>query len=127
LRASVAEAGFDHERFVIYVWRSVRANGDTKTEKSHRTLELPAQADEALRTHHARQARERLSAGKRWQHHGFVFARQAGTLLDASHVHTAFKTITKKARLGESWTPRELRHSFASIMSDNGVPHRDRR
>jgi hypothetical protein len=64
----------DHERFAIYVWRSVRANGDTKTEKSPRTLELPAQADEALRTHHARQARERLSAGKRWQDHGLVFA-----------------------------------------------------
>ena len=23
--------------------------------------------------------------------------------------------------LGENWTPRELRHSFVSIMSDNGV------
>jgi integrase len=23
---------------------------------------------------------------------------------------------------GENWTPRELRHSFVSIMSDNGVP-----
>src|SRR5258708_35444518 len=29
----VTEAGFDHERFAIYVWRSVRADGDTKTEK----------------------------------------------------------------------------------------------
>jgi integrase len=32
------------------------------------------------------------------------------------------KAITKKAGLGENWTPRELRHSFVSIMSDNGVP-----
>jgi hypothetical protein len=45
----VTEAGFDHERFAIYIWRSVRVNGDTKTEKSRRTLELPAQAAEALR------------------------------------------------------------------------------
>jgi len=28
----------------------------------------------------------------------------------------------RKAGLGENWTPRELRHSFVSIMSDNGVP-----
>jgi len=118
----VAEAGFDHERFAIYVWRSVRANGDTKTEKSRRTLELPTQAAQALRMHHARQARERLSAGKRWQDHGLVFASQAGTPLDASHVRRAFKAITKRADLGENWTPRELRHSFVSIMSDNGVP-----
>ena len=50
----VTEAGFDHERFAIYVWRSVRADGDTKTEKSRRTLELPGQAADALREHRAR-------------------------------------------------------------------------
>jgi hypothetical protein len=54
----VTEAGLDQDRFAIYVWRSVRANGDTKTEKSRRTLELPAQAAEALREHRTRQARE---------------------------------------------------------------------
>ena len=54
--------------------------------------------------------------------HGLVFASQAGTPLDASHVRRSFKAITRKAGLGENWTPRELRHSFVSIMSDNGVP-----
>ena len=118
----VTEAGLYHERFAIYVWRSVRAHGDTKTEKSRRTLELPTQAAEALRTHHVRQARQRLAAGTRWRDHGLVFASQAGTPLDASHVRRAFKAITKKVGLGENWTPRELRHSFVSLMSDNGVP-----
>ena len=51
-----------------------------------------------------------------------MFASQVGTPLDASHVRRAFKSITRKAGLGENWTPRELRHSFVSIMSDNGVP-----
>jgi integrase len=118
----ITEAGFDHEKFAVYVWRSVRANGDTKTEKSRRTLELPAQAADALRTHHVRQAKERLTAGRRWLDHGLVFASQTGTPLDSSHVRRSFKSITKKAGLGENWTPRELRHSFVSIMSDNGVP-----
>ena len=118
----VTDAGFDHERLAIYVWRSVRANGDTKTEKSRRTLELPSQAAEALRAHYVRQAKERLAAGRRWQDHGLVFASQVGTPLDASHVRRAFKAITKRAGLGENWTPRELRHSFVSLMSDNGVP-----
>jgi site-specific recombinase XerD len=49
-------------------------------------------------------------------------ASQAGTPLDESHVRRSFKAITKKAGIGENWTPRELRHSFVSIMSDNGVP-----
>ena len=39
-----------------------------------------------------------------------------------AQVRRAFKAITKKAGLGENWTPRELRHSFVSLMSDNGVP-----
>ena len=30
--------------------------------------------------------------------------------------------ITKRAGLGTTWSPRELRHSFVSIMSDQGVP-----
>ena len=33
-----------------------------------------------------------------------------------------FRLITRKAGIGESWSPRELRHSFVSIMSDGGVP-----
>jgi integrase len=112
----VIEAGFDHERFAIYVWRSVRAGGDTKTERSRRTLELPSMAGEALREHRARQAKERLAAGQLWKDHGLVFASQVGTPLDASHVRRAFRAITKSAMLGENWTPRELRHSFVSIM-----------
>jgi integrase len=119
---SVTEAGFKHERFAVYVWRSVRAHGDTKTEKSRRTLELPQQAAEALRDHHKRQAAQRLKVGKAWQNRNFVFCSPVGTPLDAANVRRAFRLITKKAGIGETWTPRELRHSFVSIMSDSGVP-----
>ena len=27
----IADAGFDHSKFAVYVWRSVRTDGDTKT------------------------------------------------------------------------------------------------
>jgi integrase len=30
--------------------------------------------------------------------------------------------ITRSAGLGERWTPRELRHSFVSILSASDVP-----
>jgi Phage integrase family len=53
-----------------------------------------------------------------------VFASQAGTPLDVSRVRRTFKAITRKAGLGENWTPRELRHTVVSLMSDNGVPPR---
>ncbi|MER6808072.1 tyrosine-type recombinase/integrase [Spirillospora sp. NPDC000708] len=118
----VVKAGFDHERFAIYVWRSVRAGGDTKTEKSRRTLELPGRAAEALRKHHTRQAAQRLKAGEVWQDNGLVFCSTSGRPLDAANVRRAFRLITKKAGIGETWSPRELRHSFVSIMSDGGLP-----
>jgi integrase len=45
------------------VWRSVRSHGDTKTEKSRRTLALPEMAVTALRAHKERQAGERAASG----------------------------------------------------------------
>src|SRR6266851_7151754 len=44
-------------RFAVYVWRSVRAHGDTKTEKSRRTLEVPEEVATALRALHKSQQR----------------------------------------------------------------------
>jgi integrase len=43
----------------VAVWRSVRADGDTKTKKSRRTLALPQRCVQALREHRDRQAQER--------------------------------------------------------------------
>ena len=101
----------------VAVYRSVRIKGDTKTRKSRRVLKLPTGAVQALRAHHTRQAAERLAAGEMWQEHDLVFCREDGTPLDRWHVRKEFQKITKAARLGGEWTPRELRHSFVSILS----------
>jgi integrase len=106
----------------IAVWRSVRAHGDTKTEKSKRTLRLPERAVTALRMHRARQAEQRLLAGDLWHDRGLVFTSSVGTPLDAANVRRAFNKITKAAGLGENWKPLELRTSFVSLMSGSGVP-----
>lgn len=117
----VAEAGFRRKKYAVYVWRSVREDGDTKTELSRRTLEMPDEVAKALKEHHAHQARNRLQAGKAWEDNDLVFSTGIGTALDAANVRRSFRRITKAAGLGTNWTPRELRHSFVSIMSDNGV------
>jgi integrase len=102
----------------IRVWRSVRAGGDTKTRLSRRTLGLPAHAVDAL-------VRHRDAMNKAGLHHegSLVFCTSRGTALDAANVRRMFRNICAKAGLepGE-WTPRELRHSFVSLMSDAGVP-----
>ncbi|GAA2437709.1 hypothetical protein GCM10010191_60850 [Actinomadura vinacea] len=111
--------------FAVYVWRSVRTHGDTKTKGSRRTLELPDEAVDAPRKHHARQASQRLKAGEAWKNTNLVFCSRTRTPLDPGHVRRGFRLITKKADIGENWTPRGLRHSFVSIMSDSGVPIAD--
>ncbi|MGN9840581.1 tyrosine-type recombinase/integrase [Nonomuraea sp. H19] len=86
------------------------------------TLGLPKLVAQTLRQHHVGQAAQKLKAGEAWQDHNLVFCTSVGTQLDASNVRRAFRKITKEAGIGTAWSPRELRHSFVSIMSDQGVP-----
>jgi integrase len=123
----VTTAGFDHTRageelFAIYVWRSQRHGGDTKTGKSRRTLALPRRCVEALREHRKLQVKDRLRAGALWQDRGLVLSSTVGTPLSANNVIRSFRTITEKAGLGRDWVPREMRHTFVSVLSANGVP-----
>ena len=105
----------------VDVWRSVRAHGDTKTKKSRRSLGLPRMAVEVLREHLQRQADARPRAGVLWQDNGLVFTTALGTQLDAADVRRSLRAICRKADLGKEWTPRELRHTFVSLLSDNGM------
>ncbi|GAA4613013.1 tyrosine-type recombinase/integrase [Saccharopolyspora hordei] len=110
----------------ISVWRSVREGGDTKTKKSRRTLALPRRCVIALRLHRLRQRAAKLAAGPRWQENGLVFPSTVGTEQDAHNVRREFRKVVKSAELNpKEWTPRELRHSFVSLMSDAGVPLED--
>jgi integrase len=106
----------------IQVWRSVRAGGDTKTRKSRRTLALPRRCVDALRWQRAANSRARDAAGNRWAERGLVFPSATGAELDAANVRRAFRRVAKLAGLDErAWTPRELRHSFVSLLSDSGM------
>ncbi len=105
----------------VAVWRSVRAHGETKTERSRRTLGLPVAAVQALRSLSDSQAGERLAAGEDWQDTGLVFTTYRGAALDAGNVRKMFKRVCDEAGIEESWTPRELRTSFVSLMSHQEV------
>jgi integrase len=99
----------------IAVYRSVRAGGDTKTVKSRRRLAMPQRCVDALRRHRGRSpsppARDAL-----------VFATANGTALDAHNVRRSFRRVAAAADLDPTaWTPRELRHSFVSLLSASGV------
>lgn len=52
-----------------------------------------------------------------------MFTSRVGTALDASHVRRDFRAAIKGAEGldPKDWTPRELRHSFVSLLSDQGL------
>jgi integrase len=113
-------AEVDLKAATMAVYRSVRTTADTKTPKSRRVLKLPTKAIQALRTHHTHQGAHRREAADTWHDHNLVFCREDGTPLDRWQVRREFQKITQTAGLGADWTPRELRHSFVSILSNNG-------
>jgi integrase len=112
----------DLEAGTVAVYRSVRLGGDTKTEKSRRFVQLPDIAVEALRALVLAQAADRAKAGTAWVENNLVFCRRTGTPLTDHDVWLQFTRITEKAGLGTDWSPRELRHTFVSLLSDSGVP-----
>jgi integrase len=105
------------------VWRSVRTGGDTKTRKSRRSLALPQRAVDAFRAHRVAQDTARQAAGQRWQDRGLLFPTTSGTPQDDANVRRGFRRVVAAACLvATEWTPRELRHSFVSPLSDDGMP-----
>jgi len=50
-----------------------------------------------------------------------VFCTALGGELLAGNVRRTFRRLTGKAGIGDDWTPRELRHSFVSLLSSSGV------
>jgi integrase len=110
----------------IDLGRSVRAHGDTKTVKSRRTLELPTRCVEALTVHREFAEMQSAERGHQPQESDLVFTTSAGTALDAANVRRAFRTVVAAAGMDPmSWTPRELRHSFVSLLSGSGTPIED--
>ena len=106
----------------IQVWRSVREGGDTKTKKSRRTLAIPARCVMALRKHLDKQKEARKKRGTTWRVDDLVFSTVSGAEMDAANVRRGFRSILRRAGLdAKNWTPRELRHSFVSLLSERGV------
>jgi integrase len=94
---------------------------DPKTDRSRRTVHLPAMAVAAIRSHHARQATERLAAGPSWTDEGWVFTSDCGTALDPRNVTRRFHLLCDRAGLSRCRF-HALRHTAATLLLEQGVP-----
>jgi integrase len=97
------------------------ALGEPKTKKSRRTVRLTPRAAEALRSHRARQAQEKLRAGILYQEHGLVFAGEGGGFINPSNLRQrSLAPLLKRAGLPQI-TFHDLRHTCASLLFQRNV------
>lgn len=89
-----------------------------------RSLGMPEWCVAALARHMERQQAAR--GGKEQTETDLVFATRAGNPLSAGNVRRDFRKVVDAAGLagliGKDWTPREMRHTFVSVLSDSEMP-----
>ncbi len=81
-----------------------------------RSIKLSRKAVEALRSHRARQAQEKLRLGSLWQDNGLVFPTTTGTTMSGTNLlGRHFKPLLKRAEL-PAVRLHDLRHTCATIL-----------
>ena len=118
----------DLENGAIYVRHTLqRKKGEglvlmpPKSEKSRRTVELPAACVIALRAHKERQDQERSLGGARWKETGYVFTSTIGTPIDDRKILKEFNALVAAAKLPKQRF-HDLRHACVSLLRAQGVP-----
>lgn len=96
---------------------------DVKSDKSRRTIALPAQLVIALRAHRSAQAQERQTAGPAWHESDFVWCqangRPIGSHADWDEWHALLKAAgVRRVRV------HDARHTAATLLLAQGVDQR---
>jgi integrase len=93
---------------------------EPKSERSRRTIPLPAFACEVLEKLRAERRAERFAKGRPWKDDAPVFASTVGTPIDDSNARKAFKEILNAAGLPHMRI-HDLRHTCATLLLAQGV------
>ena len=95
---------------------------DLKTERSKRTLEMPAAVRSVLRAVQRQQAADRLAIGvTAYAGHGLVFARADGRPESRGEVLARFKGGHEGCGHRAGLDAPRARHTFVSVLSDAGT------
>jgi integrase len=96
---------------------------EPKSRAGRRTIKLPDALRDALRTHRARQAEQRLAAANTWEDRGFVFCQPNGRPIDARRDWLDWKAVLKAAGIRDARL-HDARHTAATLLLQQGVPAR---
>lgn len=108
------------KRSLIQVGGKVKLQESVKTKKSKRIVSLTDDVVSELKSLKARQAQDKLLIGEFYHKDDYVFCWQDGRPLRPDYVYHHFKKLLEQCKLPESRF-HDLRHSFATIMLEQGV------
>lgn len=114
------EAGLARVTATLQRVRGELRTFEPKTDRSRRTVALPAFTVATLRPHRRAQAERRLLAGEAWQDRGLVFDRGDGGPVDPAELSIALKRAAKRAGLPRTRL-HDLRHAFATTLLAAGI------
>jgi integrase len=96
---------------------------ELKTERSKRTMTMPAPVRGVLTVLRRVQAADRLRLGAAYDERGLVFCGPTGRPRHNQGVRDHYRRLCKRAVIDRDWNwqLRETRHTFISQLSDSGV------
>lgn len=114
--------------------RSVRTTvGQTKTERSRRTIPLPTDARATITQQQERIMKLKADAGVHWKESGWLFPSEVGTLVPYDNARRAWQTAISRAQSHAQQhyqkkeadlpviTPHDIRRTFISLALRRGV------
>jgi integrase len=124
---SICWSDVDLVKGEIYVVRSVRVEGEVKTEDSRRGIAMAPIGMAALKSHKVQQAKELLALGIAQDDNTLIFTRPDGSAYTASSALWFFRKLLRAVEgiKPEEWVPYCMRHAFCSILSANDRPTRE--
>jgi integrase len=120
--SDLTDATLTVRRALARGWNGRPTLGVPKSDRSRRTIALPAVARDALERRRARQEADRQAAGTAWQDRdGLVFTDAVGRPLEGRLVTPALHVALVRAGL-PTIRCHDLRHTCATLQLAAGVP-----
>ena len=93
---------------------------EPKTDNARRKITLPPMTIEALQSHRADQAEQRLLLGPAYEDHGLVLAREDGVPWSPNKLSAAFGKVVRSQNIPQVRF-HDLRHSHATQLLKQGI------
>lgn len=90
-----------------------------KTPAAYRSIVLPEITISELKSHKARQAQEKLLAGKLYKDEGLIFCTSWGEKLDTRHLYRIHSKALENAKIPHT-AFHNLRHTVATLLLQSG-------